>query len=398
MADSTINPLMQTQSTHARIAVVQHGDYAHARQLMDEDKPEIYTGQRYTIQSFDKFFGTLPHLIVSREGDTPATPRGKGLYTCVKVTNIRGIPARVTMRWASMRILRQMTRFQPTHILLRCSDLVGCHILRWANRRRIPAAVITAMRFDPGRRDCVEFCRLANDDNVGLVANHLPAATESMTAAGLKAGKAIAYDFPASVRPDDHPVKQAPGSEREITALFVGVMSPPKGTLDFLRAGERLRAARRNIRLVFLGDGPSRAAVLSHPGVSAGWIVSPGRVGHGEVIDQMRKADIQVVPSRPEFLEGMPFVIAEGLATRTPLVISNHPIFVKYFQDGEGVAFYTAGDDQALADKMMCILDNPAEYQRLSEASAAAWRSFQVPTKFHDLLDRLGQIWGSTVI
>jgi glycosyltransferase involved in cell wall biosynthesis len=295
-----------------------------------------------------------------------------------------------------MRILRQIRRFGPTHILLRCSDLVGCHVLRWANRRRIPVAVLTAMRFDPNMRDCVEFCRLANDDNVALVANHLPAATESMYAAGLKPGKAIAYDFPASVRPDDYPVKQAPACGREITLLFVGVMSEPKGALDFLRAGERLRTAQRNVRLVFLGDGPSRAAVLSHPGVSAGWIVSPGRVGHGQVIEQMRKADIQVVASRPEFLEGMPFVIAEGLATRTPLVISDHPIFVKYFQDGQGVVFYPAGDDQALAEKIMRILDNPVEYQRLSEASAAAWRSFQVPTKFHDLLDRLRKMWGLT--
>jgi glycosyltransferase involved in cell wall biosynthesis len=394
MNDSTITVPMPSQKTLARVAVVQHGDYAQARQLMDEGKPEIYTGQRYTIQSFDHFFGTIPHLIISREGDTPPTERGVGQYACVRFRRIPGIPTRFSMHWAANRILSQIKRFAPTHVLLRCSDLIGCRVLRWANQNRIPAAVITAMRFEPGMRDCVEFCRLANDDNVGLVANHLPAATESMLAAGLRPGKAIAYDFPPSVRPEDHPAKPAPAAGREVTALFVGVMSEPKGTLDFLGAGERLRAAGRKIRLVFLGDGPARAKVTSHAGVAEGWIVSPGRVGHDYVLEQMRKADIQVVPSRPEFLEGMPFVIAEGLATRTPLVISDHPIFVKYFLEGQGVAFYPAGDQQALADKMARILDDPAEYQSLSEASAAAWQSFQVPTKFHDLLDRLSLVWG----
>jgi glycosyltransferase involved in cell wall biosynthesis len=296
------------------------------------------------------------------------------------------------MHWAARQILWKLNRFKPTHILLRNSDLIGREILIWANRRRIPTAVITAMRFDPALRECRRFCQLANDDNVMLVANHLPAATASMTHAGLRAGKAIAYDFPPSVNPGDFESKRAPAG-REMTLLFVGVMSEAKGVLDFLRAGERLRKAGRSVNLTFLGDGPARPTVVAHPGIADKWITSPGRVGHDEVLKRMRESEILVVPSRPTFAEGMPFVIAEGLAVRTPLVVSDHPIFVQYFREGQGVRFYPAGDDAALADRIVTLLDDPEQYEQLSRASADAWASFQVDTKFHHLLERLSREW-----
>jgi glycosyltransferase involved in cell wall biosynthesis len=375
-----------------RIAVVQHGDYAHARRLMDEDQPEIYTGQRYTIRALDRFFGQMPHLIISREGDTPPTRRGAGLYTCVRNRKFRFLPRRVGLYWAAWRMRAQLNSFKPTHLILRCSDLVGCELLKWAKRRGVPAAVITAMRFDPTSDGARRFCQLANDDNVVLVANHLPAATASMVESGLKPGKGVPYDFPASVDPKDfQPKTWAGGAEAKL--LFVGVMSEPKGTLDFLRAGECLRRSGRKVRLTFLGDGPARDQVKGHAGVAEGWVATPGRVGHDFVIEQMRDCAIQVVPSRPEYTEGMPFVIAEGLAVRTPLVVSDHPIFVKYFREGEGVKFFPAGNESALAERIGGLLDDPAEYERMSQATADAWKSFQVDTKLHHLLDRLARQW-----
>src|SRR5581483_10823137 len=136
---------------------------------------------------------------------------------------------------------------------------------------------------------------------------------------------------------------------REPALLFAGVVSESKGALDVLRAAERLRGAGRKFHLVFLGDGPARPVILSHPGISEGWIESPGRVGNEEVVRRMRQSDLIIVASRHEFPEGMPQVLSEGLAARTPMVISDHPIFVGYFREGQGVRYYPAGNDAALA-------------------------------------------------
>jgi glycosyltransferase involved in cell wall biosynthesis len=387
-----LSPAFKISDGSTRIGVVQHGDYAAARQLMDEGKSEIYTGQRYTIRTLDRFFGQAPHLVISREGATPPTRRGAGMYTCEQNRRLRGMPTRIGMYYAGWRMKKQLKAFGPTHLILRCSDLVGCELLKWAKRRGIPAAVITAMRFDPTSEVCRQFCRLASDDNVVLVANHLPAATNSMYDCGLKPGKGVAYDFPASVDPKDFAPKASPvGAEPKI--LFAGVMSAAKGVLDLLRAGERLRESGRKVRLVFLGDGPAREQVRSHVGAAEGWIHAPGRVGHDYVIEQMRASTVQVVPSRPEYTEGMPFVIAEGLAVRTPLVVSDHPIFVKYFREGQGVKFFPAGNDSALASRIGQLLGNAGEYERMSNATSDSWSSFQVATKFHHLIEQLAARW-----
>lgn len=376
-----------------RIAIVQHGDYAQACRLASSDQPETYAGQRDTIETYDRLLGPVPHLIVSLDGDSPPQRRGNGELVCVRPRKLPGIPARVGLHLAAWRIRRRIEQFDATHLLLRCSNLIGCDLLAWANRRRKPAAVITAMRFDPGSPACVRFCQLANDPNVALVANHHRVATRTMVACGLREDKPIVYDFARRENPDAVEPKRAPtGSEP--TILFAGVVSEPKGALDLLRAADRLRAAGRKFRLVFLGDGPARAAILAHPGTGQGWIESPGRVGNEQVVGRMRDSDVIVVPSRPEFPEGMPQVLSEGLAARTPMVISDHPVFVGYFREGEGVRYFPAGDDAALADAIAKVLDDPAEYEQLSRASADAWRSFQVDTKLRDVLHRVGQIWG----
>jgi glycosyltransferase involved in cell wall biosynthesis len=376
-----------------RIAIVQHGDYAQACRLAAEGKPETYAGQRDTIETYDGLFGAVPHLIVSLDGDSSAEQRGLGEIACVRPRKVAGVPARVGLHIAAWRIRRRIERFEATQLLLRCSNLIGCDLLAWANRRRIPAAVITAMRFDPDSSACVRFCQLANDQNVGLVANHHRIATQTMVACGLRPDKPIVYDFTRHEDPDQIEPKRAPAG-REPTILFAGVVSESKGALDLLRAAERLRRAGRKFRMAFLGDGPVHAAILNHPGTKEGWIESPGRVGNEQVVRRMRESDIIVVPSRHEFPEGMPQVLSEGLAARTPMVISDHPVFLGYFREGQGVRYYPAGNDAALADTIAKVLDDPSEYERLSRASADAWRSFQVETKLRDVLHQVGRMWG----
>lgn len=382
-----------TTTAGMRIAIVQHGDYAQACGLMAQGKPETYAGQRDTIETYDRLFGAVPHLIVSLDGNSRPKRRGLAELVCVRPRRLLGMPARVGLHVAAWRIRKRIERFGATHLLLRCSNLIGCDLLAWANRRKMPAAVITAMRFDPNSSACVRFCQLANDPNVVLVANHHRVATQTMIDCGLRQDKPIVYDFARRENPDGISPKRAPVG-RETTILFAGVVSEPKGALDLLRAAQRLRDAGRKFRLVFLGDGPARAAILDHPGTGEGWIESPGRVGNEQVVSRMRECDILVVPSRPEFPEGMPQVLSEGLAARTPMVISDHPVFTGYFREGQGVRYYPAGNDEALAEAIVRLLDDPTEYEQLSRASADAWRSFQVDTKLRDVLQGVGSRWG----
>jgi glycosyltransferase involved in cell wall biosynthesis len=70
----------------------------------------------------------------------------------------------------------------------------------------------------------------------------------------------------------------------------------------------------------------------------------PGVVENTKVFNMMAGADLVVVPSRPEFPEGTPLAMFGAIASRTPIVCSNHPMFQKLMVDGHNASGFRAGD------------------------------------------------------
>jgi glycosyltransferase involved in cell wall biosynthesis len=102
----------------------------------------------------------------------------------------------------------------------------------------------------------------------------------------------------------------------------------------------------------------------------------------------MHEHDVVVVPSRHEYPEGLPNTIYEALCSRTPIVASDHPMFALKLRDGENSAIFPAGDARALAERIRALVDDRELYERLSGNSEQAAATFQVPLKWHELLDR----------
>ena len=290
-------------------------------------------------------------------------------------------------------MIRELRRFNPTHLILRLTDVVGVHVLQWAVKRKIPTSIIIASTLEPRRSLDRRFCSLANAPNVSFVANHLRVATESLTLCGLHSSKAVEYDFPGRLSPDDFPVK----SINELNAalpnvLYVGVLSEEKGAGDILAACKLLESRNAPVRLTVCGDGElCNAFQLEHV---AGRLNYLGRVGRKQVVEIMSAATLAIVPSRRSFAEGLPLTLLEALATRTPVIASAHPVFTKYFHEGVGVTFFKPGDPTAMADAVQAILAAPNRYAELSRTSADAWRSAQTSTTFDDLFKRMRSHFG----
>jgi glycosyltransferase involved in cell wall biosynthesis len=111
-----------------------------------------------------------------------------------------------------------------------------------------------------------------------------------------------------------------------------------------------------------------------------------GRVPLGMVGTHMRACDIVVVPSRHAYPEGMPNVIFEALAARTPLVVSDHPSFQGRLIDGESAAVFRAGEPQSLAAAITSLATDGALYARLSRNAAAALRGLYVGASWYTLV------------
>ena len=112
-----------------------------------------------------------------------------------------------------------------------------------------------------------------------------------------------------------------------------------------------------------------------------------GRVSNGDVQRLMREHDAVVVPSRSSYAEGLPMAIYEGLCSRSPLIISSHPMFVPALGQQDGVLMFEEGKPESLAQAIASLQD-AAVYRRVSQGSAAAWESIQVPLKSGELLTR----------
>jgi glycosyltransferase involved in cell wall biosynthesis len=376
-----------------RLACVQGGDYWTTKQKLEGGGGEFYSGQRYTVGAYERFVQRHPHLIVSLDAPRYAHDEGQAYYRGVpRPLASRLVPRRVSEWLRSQQIIRELERFDATHLIVRCNDLVGCELLRWAIRHKVQTAGIMASRFGREHRFSRHFCELANSPHVALMANHNRVATASMIECGLDADKAIAWDMPPAVTPHDFSSKQLPSNGVK-QILFAGRVCEEKGTNDLIAACVLARANGQPLKLVICGDGPLLPVLRNHPGVREGWLELAGLRQNSEVHALMRSSTVTVVPSRHDFAEGLPLVIYESLATRTPLILSDHPIFVRYFQDGVGIRYFHGADPISLKNQLCALTQDAAAYARLSHDTAAVWETLECPTKFEDILTKLAVHW-----
>src|SRR6266550_1434892 len=135
-------------NSHPRIAFLQHGDYAAARQSVSAGV-ETYTGQRYTIEVYERCFGHVPHLIVDVEAPPRRIRNGPGEYVGVSHARIPLLPGRLRQRLRAHFIISAMRRFRPDALILRAGEYLGCRVLAWAVAQHMPTAIIIARRLDP---------------------------------------------------------------------------------------------------------------------------------------------------------------------------------------------------------------------------------------------------------
>lgn len=376
-----------------RIASIQHGDYAEALRIIGRGDREPYFGMTYTLDVLAALFADTPHLVISLNSQPYREQHGTGELLglpCPKFP--RPLPGSIAAEWWGHKVVRELQRFAPTHVLLRSGGVIARHVLGYCTSHELNTLVVFANRFDPvelrDRLQTASIVRMLNQPCVKLVGNHKQPATDSMVECGVNPEKAVAWDWPNAQHPKDWPVKLLRSDEPHRIA-YVGSISMAKGVGDLLAAVEILSLAGSNVRLTAMGDGPDLATLMASAArLPVGVVEFTGRVANDEAFRQMLEADVVCVPSRHEFSEGMPLTLTEALASRTPVVISDHPVFMRAFVDGEGVRVFKAKDPASLAAVLGEVLATPDAYQRLSQLTMDAYRRVECKTYFGDLIDR----------
>ena len=200
---------------------------------------------------------------------------------------------------------------------------------------------------------------------------------------GVQRSRLIPWDVPHPFTPEASAPKSAPPG-RPLEVFYAGSITEEKGVGDVLRAIPHLAT---DARFAFAGngeiDGMRRLAQSLGVESKADFI---GGIPNPEVFKRFQDADLLIVPSRSQFQEGFPLTMFEAVASHTPIVCSDHPIFKRAMADGANAVLFRAGDSRDLASAVDRIAADPDQYLRLSRAAEQTWESLRGPADWRRLI------------
>jgi glycosyltransferase involved in cell wall biosynthesis len=161
----------------------------------------------------------------------------------------------------------------------------------------------------------------------------------------------------------DSTVQRVPG--RVVTTASAD--TPLKGLLYLVEAVAKLRTERQ-LELVVVGSarpgGPVAEAIDRYN--LHGAVRFTGRVTDEDLVDQLRRAEVAVVPS---LFEGFSLPLVEAMACATPVIATTGGALPEVA--GEAALLVPPGDSEALAATLGSTLDSPDERARLGAAGRA---------------------------
>jgi len=367
-------------ATARRILVVQYaGDYRDTWHRLQGGGPETYLAQAYSDRAIAQWAldGSEVQVVIGITTSAYFESLAERL-TVVGLGYSGAVP--------EAPVVEAAARFRPTHLLLRSPMH---RVLRWACQSDVNTLVTLADSFPRGLTSWLRFrplVRLMNHPQVKWVGNHGTAASRALVELGVDPSKVIPWDWPHANSPEQWGVKALSADRERWNALYVGARVELKGVGDALRAVAVLSRRGFDVRLEVIGEGDDFTTLADSLGI-AGRVLFRGRVANAEIIGAMRAADVVLVPSREEYPEGFPLTIYEALCSRTPLVTSDHPMFVAKLKPEASAVIFEAGNSDALADAIQRLLTSPDLYAALSAAALETWQGLQVPVKWAELAD-----------
>lgn len=357
------------------------GDYREAVKRFSEGGDETYYAQKYSVnvvaESIDLVDEVATLCCMTEE-----------YYNEVLENGVRAIGAGFKDKIHTNFLLQLLEAYQPTHIVIR-APLRG--VIRWSIQHKLKILLTLADSFGLPRFKTMfqnyQLSQLLNHKQVDWVGNHGIASSKSLKKIGVDAKKVIPWDWPHPVSPHLFPVKDLPTSQNIWTLVYVGGIQLNKGFEDILTAIATLTLRGLPVQLKAAGIGDVDLFIQkSHELNVSGCISFLGSVPNGEIISLMRDADLVLVPSRHEYPEGFPMTIYEALCSRTPLVVSDHPMFLDTLIHDVNALIFPAGNAIALAENIERLLSSPELYARLSAASCETWQKLQLTAKWGDMI------------
>jgi glycosyltransferase involved in cell wall biosynthesis len=357
------------------------GDTREAIMRRTAGQPETYFAQYYSIKAVEdqlKSFDRVTSLsVVTGEK-----------YDVIEESGMRSVGLGLSGNFSESDVVRVLAGLQPTHVIFRA---VMRKAISWAVREGKQIVCVFAESLTSvGLRNRWRNRRLASilrSDRVRWVASYGIGSAETFFNAGVDPAKIVAWDFFHAGLSNDFKAKTLvePGAG---SVLYVGAMTPAKGVDDLVAAFAILGKSHPRIKLTLVGkdQGDRLKKVIASLPQNFDCTQVPFVPNH-MLEEFMSGFSVVVVPSRHSYPEGLPLVLTHAMAARVPVVASDHPMLVKVLMHRKNAMIFPEGNPQALAARIVELLEDRQLYQDLSASSENSLKKIILPVKFHELCD-----------
>ncbi len=163
----------------------------------------------------------------------------------------------------------------------------------------------------------------------------------------------------------------------ELVVGYISTFTAYEGIRYLIEAAAALRARGRRLRLLLVGDGRDREALVelaNHLGLDNGTLIMPGRVPYDAVQDYYSIIDVFVVPRTADRVSALvtPLKPFEAMAMERALVVSDVPPLREIVTPNETGLVFRPEDSGHLAEVIEGALDDPELRARLGH-QAREW-------------------------
>jgi glycosyltransferase involved in cell wall biosynthesis len=159
---------------------------------------------------------------------------------------------------------------------------------------------------------------------------------------------------------------RTPSCDGRFRLLFVGNLLERKGVKDLLHALASPEIAARDIFLTMAGGGPvdtyremAGSLGIGHRVTFTGW------VSQDHARSLMVSSDALILPA---YDEGLPLVILEALASRTPVICTPVGSIPEVLENRRTALFVAPGDQEEIAAAILALADRPELGSGLADA------------------------------
>ena len=356
------------------------GDYDR---IFNKGGGENYFGQKYTAETMiaQADSGNNVYVFVYQCSDQLCEVR-KNLYTAGLQNSKRS--------WFS-ELKHQLATHKPDKVILRYPSW---RILRLLRKNNIDTLPVFADSFEHiqgliTRLNHFLLSRELCKPSISYIANHQVSASRSLTKLGVKQANILPYDWEHPHSPSDWKASIADDIEtKPINIFYAGLIAEEKGVFDLIKAVKKVDNLNREARLKLAGAGDVEQgkSLCQKLGLEKR-VKFLGKLSHKDVLQQMNAADVVVVPSRHEYSEGLPMTIMESLLVKTPLILSDHPIFVGRLKEKQYISFFPEKDSQTLAESIVNICATKQGYTEYCDQYDTYWDDLILELKWADAVN-----------